>query len=77
MLTLMKKYKAINMLTVPDSKKMQLIWAIKRQMQQEALEEKLTRVLLNTNVNRDYPEGISITFKDLMQRAIEELKQRE
>jgi len=73
----MEKRKKINLLTIPDSKKMKLIWAIRRQMQQEALEKKLTRSLLNANANLNYPEGISVALEDLMRKAIEELKQKE
>jgi hypothetical protein len=42
-------------------------------MQQEILEEKLTRLLLNTNASVDYPEGISMAIDDLMLKAAGEL----
>lgn len=71
----MRELKSIDLLAVPDSKRIQLIWKIKRQMQQEALEEKLMRSLLNAQVNLQYPETISVAIEDLVRKAVEELKQ--
>ena len=71
----MKEIKSIDLLAVPDSKRIQLIWKIKRQMQQEVLEEKLMRSLLNAQVNLQYPETISVAIEDLVRKAVEELKQ--
>jgi ribonuclease HII len=74
----MGKRKTIDLLSVPDSKRIKLIWEIRRQMQQEVLEEKLTQSLLKTHANIDtYPEGINVAIEDLMRKAIEELKQKE
>lgn len=75
MLSHMRELKSIDLLAVPDSKKIQLIWKIKRQMQQEVLEEKLMRSLLNARVNLQYPETISVAIEDLVRKAVEELKQ--
>jgi ribonuclease HII len=72
----MGKHKTIDLLSVPDSKKTKLIWEIRRQMQQEVLEEKLTRSLLGASVSTNYPEGINAAVEDLMRKAIEELKQK-
>jgi hypothetical protein len=77
MLMLMGKRKSIDLLNVSDSEKMKLIWEIRRQMQQEVLEEKLTRSLLSTDTSIEYPEGISVAIEGLMRKAIEELKQKE
>jgi hypothetical protein len=73
----MGKRKSVNLLSVSDSEKMKLIWEIRRQMQQEVLEEKLTRSLLKADANIDYPDGISVAIEDLMRKAVEELKQKE
>jgi hypothetical protein len=73
----MGKRKNINLLSVSDSEKMKLIWEIRRQMQQEVLEEKLTRSLLTAHANIDYPDRISVAIEDLMRKALEELKQKE
>lgn len=73
----MGKRKSIDLLSVSDSDKMKLIWEIRRQMQQEVLEEKLTRSLLSTHADIDYPDGISVAIEDLMRKAVEELKQKE
>jgi uncharacterized protein YaaW (UPF0174 family) len=73
----MKKRKSIDLLSVSDSEKTKLIWEIRRQMQQKVLEEKLTRSLLSSHANIDYPEGISVAIEDLMRKAVEELKQKE
>jgi hypothetical protein len=73
----MGKRKSVNLLSVSDSEKMKLIWEIRRQMQQEVLEEKLTRSLLTADANIDYPDGISVGIEDLMRKAVEELKQKE
>jgi hypothetical protein len=64
----MKKSETIDLLRIPDPKKMKLIWEIRRQLQQKALEEKLTRSLLSSNVNINCLKGIS--FDDLMQKAL-------
>jgi hypothetical protein len=64
----MKKSGAVDLLKVPDSKKMKVIWEIRRQMQQKALEEKITRYLLSSNVNINCLKGIS--FDDLMQKTL-------
>ena len=72
----MRKRKKIDLSNVPDSERIKLIWEIRRQMQQQVLEEKLTRCLLNTNVRVNYPEGISMAINDLMLRAAEELRQK-
>jgi hypothetical protein len=72
----MGKRKNIDLLSVSDSEKIKLIWEIRRQMQQEVLEEKLTKSLLKAHANLDYPEGISVAIEDLMRKAIEELKQK-
>jgi hypothetical protein len=73
----MGKRKSIDLLSVTDSEKMKLIWEIRRQMQQEVLEEKLTRSLLSAHADIDYPEGISVAIEDLMRKAVGELKQKE
>jgi hypothetical protein len=70
----MKKSKTIDLLRIPDSEKAKLILEIRRQIQQKALEEKLTRFLLSSNVNINCPNGISVSIEDLMQKAIEEPK---
>jgi len=72
----MGKRKSIDLLSVSDSEKTKLIWEIRRQMQQEVLEEKLTRSLLTAHTNIDYPEGISVAIEGLMRKAVEELKQK-
>jgi ribonuclease HII len=72
----MGKRKTVDLLSVSDSKKMKLIWEIRRQMQQEVLEERLTRSLLNAHADLDYPEGINVAIEDLIRKAIEELKQK-
>jgi ribonuclease HII len=77
MLRYMGKHRCIDLLSVPDSKKIQLIWAIRRQVQQEVLEEKLTSSLLNAHASIDYPNGISVAMEDLMRKAVEELRQKE
>jgi ribonuclease HII len=77
MLMPMVKPKTIDLLSVPDSKRIKLIWEIRRQMQQEVLEEKLTSSLLNAHASMDYPEGISVAVEDLMRKVVEELKQKE
>jgi hypothetical protein len=64
----MKKSGPVDLLRVPDSKKMKVIWEVRRQMQQKALEEKITRSLLSSNVNIDCLKGIC--FDDLMQKAL-------
>ena len=64
----MKKSETVDLLRIPDSKKMNVILAIRRQMQQKALEEKITRSLLSSNVNIDCLKGIC--FDDLMQKAL-------
>jgi ribonuclease HII len=73
----MGKRKSVDLLSVSDSEKMKLIWEIRRQMQQEVLEEKLTRSLLTAHANIDYPVGISVAIEDLMRKAVEELKHKE
>ena len=70
----MRESKSIDLLTVPDSKKIQLIWRIKRQMQQKVLEEKLMHSLLNARANLQYPETISLAVENLVRKAVEELK---
>jgi uncharacterized protein YaaW (UPF0174 family) len=70
----MKKSKTIDLLRIPDSEKAKLILEIRKQIQQKALEEKLTRSLLNSNVNINSTDGISVSIEDLMQKVIEESK---
>jgi hypothetical protein len=77
MLTYMGKHKSIDLLSVPDSKRIQLIWEIRRQVQQEVLEERVTSSLLNAHASIDYPNGISVAIEDLMRKAAEELRQKE
>jgi ribonuclease HII len=72
----MGKRKTIDLSNVSDSKRIKLIWEIRRQMQQEIFEEKLTRCLLNSNARVNYPDGISMAINDLMLKAAEELKQK-
>ena len=74
---MMGKHKSIDLLSVSDSEKMKLIWEIRRQMQQEVLEEKLTRSLLSPDTSIEYPEGINVAIGDLVRKAVEELKQKE
>jgi CO dehydrogenase/acetyl-CoA synthase alpha subunit len=64
----MKKSATVDLLRISDSKKMKVIWEIRRQMQQRALEEKITRCLLSSNVNINCLKGMS--FDDLMQKAL-------
>jgi hypothetical protein len=64
----MKKSKTVDLLRISDSKKMKLILEIRREIQQKALEEKITRSLLSSNVNINCLKGIS--FEDLMQKAL-------
>jgi hypothetical protein len=77
MLIMMGKHKNVDLLSVSDSEKMKLIWEIRRQMQQQVLEEKLTRSLLSTDTSIEYPEGINVAIESLMRKAVEELKQKE
>jgi vancomycin resistance protein YoaR len=70
----MKKSKTIDLLRIPDSEKTKLILEIRRQIQQKALEEKLTRSLLSSNANINCRNGISVSIEDLMQKVIEEQK---
>jgi hypothetical protein len=64
----MKKSGTVDLLRISDSKKMKVIWEIRRQMQQKALEEKITRSLLSSNVSINCLKGMS--FDDLMQKAL-------
>ena len=80
----MKKTKTIDLLRIPDSEKAKLILEIRRRIQHKALEEKLTRSLLSSNMNINCENGIncenvtSASIEDLMQKvmqkAIEEPK---
>lgn len=71
----MRKLKSVDLLGVSDSKKIELVLKIRRQMQQKALEEKLTRSLLRKHANLRYPEAIGLGIEDLLRKALEELKQ--
>lgn len=71
----MRKLKSVDLLGVSDSKKIELVLKIRRQMQQKALEEKLMRSLLSENIDQYYPETIGLAIEDLVRKAAEELKQ--
>ena len=73
----MGKPKTVDLLRVSDSDKTKLIWEIRRQIQQQVLEENLTRSLLKSHTNMEYPEGISLAIEDMMRKAVEELRQKE
>jgi hypothetical protein len=74
-IVVMRKLRSVDLLAVSGSKKIELVLKIRRQMQQKALEEKLTRSLLSGNVDQCYPEAIGLGIEDLLRKALEELKQ--
>ncbi len=70
----MRKPKSLNVLNIPDSKKIKFVWKIRRQMQQEILEDKLMHLLLNARANLQYPEAMNPLIEDFMRKAEREIK---
>ena len=70
----MQKRKNVNVLNLPDSKKIKFVWKIRRQMQQEVLEDKLMRLLLNERPNIQYPEAMNPLIEDFLRKAEREIK---
>jgi hypothetical protein len=70
----MRKPKSVNVLNLPDLKKIKFVWKIRRQMQQEVLEDKLMHLLLNERPNIQYPEAMNPLIEDFMRKAEREIK---
>jgi len=69
----MKKQKKVNLNNVHVTEKMKLAWEIRRQVQQEILEQKLMQYFLTPhnghNCIQQYPEAMQPMIKDFMQKA--------
>jgi len=69
----MKKQKKVNLNNVQVTEKMKLAWEVRRQVQQEILEQKLMQCFLTPHNGRkciqQYPEAMQPMIKDFMQKA--------
>ena len=72
----MRKRKRIDLLGVPNSKRIRLVWKARRQIQQEVLEEKLKHLLFGGRANLRYPEAMNPLIEDFMRKADDELKRK-
>jgi hypothetical protein len=73
----MKKRGRFDLLKVSDSKRTQLTWKIRRQVQQELLAKKLVDILLNSKADSKYPEIMSLFVEDFTRRAESEIRRKE
>jgi len=69
----MKKKKKVDLNDVQVTEKMKLAWEVRRQVQQEILQEKLVQCFLMPHKRRKciqrYPEAMQPMIKDFMQKA--------
>jgi hypothetical protein len=69
----MKKNKKVNLNDVRVAERMKLAWNVRRQVQQEILQEKLMQCFLMPHEERkciqQYPEAMQPMIKDFLQKA--------
>ena len=69
----MKKKKKVDLNDVQVAERMKLAWEVRRQVQQEILQEKLVQCFLKPHKGRkciqQYPEAMQPMIKDFMQKA--------
>jgi hypothetical protein len=69
----MKKRTKVDLLNVQVAERMKLAWEVRRQVQQEILQEKLAECFLNSRKGREctqrYPEAMQPMIKDFMRKA--------
>jgi hypothetical protein len=74
----MKNRKKVNLPGVQDRERIEFIWKIRRQVQQEILEKKLMQCFLKGRDGHEcapqYPEAMDPLIKDFMRKAEQETK---
>jgi hypothetical protein len=72
----MNRRKKIDLLSLQTAEKMKLAWEIRRQAQQEILQEKLLQCFLKPRKGRKciqrYPEAMQPMIEDFLRRAEEQ-----
>ena len=76
----MKERKKVNLLDVQVAERIKLRWKVRRQVQQEILQKKLTQLFLtpyemDVYIKR-YPEAMQPMIKDFMRKAEEQTRLR-
>jgi hypothetical protein len=74
----MKERKKVNWLDVQAAERIKLRWQVRRQVQQEILQEKLTQFFLTPYEMdayiRRYPDAMQPMIKDFMRKAEEQTR---
>jgi len=74
----MKKRRKVDLLDVQTAERIKLAWEVKRQFQQEILEQKLAQCFLKPRMGRKciqrYPEAMQPMIRDFMRKAEEQTK---
>jgi hypothetical protein len=73
----MANRKTIDLLSVSSSERTKLVWKIRRQIQQKALEEKLVNALSRSCADLPYPEVMDPFVKDFARKAENEIRRNE
>ena len=74
----MKKHKKVKLFDVKAAESIKLHWKVRRQVQQEILQEKLMQCFLTPREGgacaERYPEAMQPMIKDFMRRADEQMR---
>jgi hypothetical protein len=69
----MKKRRKVDLLNVQVAERMKLVWEVRRQVQQEILQQKLAQCFLKPRKGRKgiqrYPEAMQPMIEDFMREA--------